>query len=411
MSAAATATAPGGSAATAPPIRRDRMTQSWVLAASVSALGDAALSIAVVWTCVRLFSPTTAGLVVAVETVPQAAFTLLGGVLADRFDTRRIMLTGEVLRALTAGVFGALWWGGYRSLPVLLALALLFGTIAGISDPARSTLVRQLVGDADLAVVAGWQQIGSRLAILAGSPVGAVVVSVTGLASAMALDALTFVATAAVLWRVVRPRRSLRATRTSWRAALPALRRYLAADPRARTLLIGICALNVFVAPVTGVGVALRVHSSRWPSTWLGAADATFAVCAIVGSVLAMRHRRGRAAVRGFAALVAQGAALAVVGVDSQAVLLLAMAAVGVTAGLASVWIGSTFQRMVRGDQLGRVSSLSQLGDQLLVPAMTPAFGVLTGVAGLLPATASCGIAMAVMSALVGSRREIRLPV
>jgi hypothetical protein len=54
------------------------------------------------------------------------------------------------------------------------------------------------------------------------------------------------------------------------------------------------------------------------------------------------------------------------------------------------------------------VTSVSQLGDQAIVPIMLPLFGWLAGSAGLLPATVSCGAAMALLSVSVATRRTVR---
>ena len=56
--------------------------------------------------------------------------------------------------------------------------------------------------------------------------------------------------------------------------------------------MIGLTALNVFVAPVTGLGVALRVSGSGWGAHWLGIADACLAAGAIVGSLAASAGSR-----------------------------------------------------------------------------------------------------------------------
>ena len=84
------------------------------------------------------------------------------------------------------------------------------------------------------------------------------------------------------------------------------------------------------------------------------------------------------------------------------------MTLVGVTAGLASVWLSSAFQRTIAGTHLGRVTSVSQLGDQLALPVMLPVFGLLAARGGVLTATILCGAAMTALCAALGARRVIR---
>src|ERR1700709_438910 len=105
----------------------------------------------------------------------------------------------------------------------------------------------------------------------------------------MLVDAATFLAIAVVLMAVVRPRYRLpRATQDRWRDSFGDGMRYLRSHDTAKLFVVGLTALNVFVTPVTGLGVALRVSGSGWGAHWLGIADACLAAGAIVGSVVAI---------------------------------------------------------------------------------------------------------------------------
>ncbi|HEY9291642.1 MAG TPA: MFS transporter [Microlunatus sp.] len=392
-----------------PPVRRDKVAWAWVIFAAVSWFGDSVFSVALAWTAVRELSPGMAGLVVGVGTVPQALLMLFGGVIADRMDTRKIMIIGELFRA--AVLLGAAigWQAGLHTATLLIMVELLFGIAVGLSAPARSTLVRQLVRPADLIEVNGWIQIGSRLAVLGGAPVGAIVVATGGLTLAMLIDATTFLLIALVLILIIRIRYRLPRQRegTAWSNLKDGFG-HLARHRRQRSLTLGICALNVFITPVTAVGVSLRVSHSGWSATWVGVSQAALAIGAIVGSMIAIRWRGTHLARRGFWVLVLQGVGLAAVGVPLLPVLIGGMILIGLTAGLASVWISGGFQREISPDYLGRVSSLNRLGDLAITPMMTPLFGVVAGASSVLVATLACGAAMSMLCLFVATRREIR---
>ena len=71
-----------------------------------------------------------AGAVLGAGMFPQAALVLLGGVIADRWDPRRVLIAGEVARAVVL-VLGALaWQAGFDSAPTLFAIALAFGVVS-----------------------------------------------------------------------------------------------------------------------------------------------------------------------------------------------------------------------------------------------------------------------------------------
>ena len=151
--------------------------------------------------------------------------------------------------------------------------------------------------------------------------------------------------------------------------------------------MIGLTALNVFVSPVVALGLALRVEGSAWGPHWLGICDAALAAGAILGSLAAIRWQPTYAAGNAFRILVVQGVALAVVGVPFIPVVLAAMFTVGVTAGMASVWLSGAFLKAIDPAYTGRVSSVTALGDMTLMPLSMPLLGALAGATSVLTST------------------------
>ena len=155
-----------------PPVRRDPMVLAWLAAVGVSWFGDYAWNVALAWTAVHTLSPVMAGVVLGAEMLPQALLVLLGGVLADRYDPRRLLVAGEVGQALVLVLGAAGWASGIRGAPILIAIAVAFGIASGLTLPAGMTLVRQIVAGRDLGTVQGWNQISSRTMKLLGAPPG-----------------------------------------------------------------------------------------------------------------------------------------------------------------------------------------------------------------------------------------------
>ena len=113
--------------------------------------------------------------------LPQAALVLVGGVIADRWDPRRVLIAGQVARAVVL-VLGALAWrAGYDGAPTLLAIALAFGVAAGLTIPSGMALIRQIVNPDDFGTVIGWNQVSGRVMRLLGAPVGGILVAWGGL--------------------------------------------------------------------------------------------------------------------------------------------------------------------------------------------------------------------------------------
>lgn len=392
-----------------PPVRRDPMVLTWLVAVAVSWFGDSVWAVALAWTAAHTLSPVVAGVVLGAEMLPQAALVLLGGVLADRLDPRRLLVGGQVARAIVL-VLGAIGWSaGLRGAPILVAIAICFGVASGLTIPAGNTLVRQLVAGDDLRTVMGWNQISGRVTRLLGAPAGGVLVAWGGPVAAMLVDAATFVVIAVVLALVVRPRFRLpRTDHERWRDSFVDGMRYLGRHGTAKLFVVGLAALNVFVTPVVGLGVALRVSGSGWGPHWLGIADACLAAGAILGSVAAIRWKPTYGAAAAFRMLVLQGVAIAGVGLGWRPTLVVAMAVLGFTAGAASVWLSAAFIRVIDPAHLGRVSSVSSLGDMTLMPLSVPALGAVAGATDVLTATALFGLSMSALCLWFATRRGIR---
>jgi MFS family permease len=382
---------------------------TWLAAVGLSWFGDYAWTVALAWTAAYTLSPVVAGVVLGAEMLPQALLVLVGGVLADRHDPRRLLVAGQLGQAGVL-VLGALAWSsGHHGAPVLLAMALCFGVASGLTMPAGHTLVRSVVSAADLGTVQGWNQISSRAMKLLGAPVGGVLVAWGGPTVVMLVDAATFVTIAAVLTLVVRPRFLVpRADHERWRDSFTDGMRYLRGHETAKLFVVGLTALNVFVTPVTGLGVALRVSGSGWGAHWLGIADASLAAGAILGSLTAIRWQPAYGAAAGFRLLVVQGLAIAAVGIGWRPALVVAMAVLGSTAGAASVWLSAAFVRAIDASHLGRVSSVTSLGDMTLMPLSVPALGAVVRATDVLTATLLFGLAMSALCLWFATRRPIR---
>ena len=404
-----TATTPELLGAPPPPVRKDPVVLAWLAAVGLSWFGDFAWAVALAWTAAHTLSPVLAGVVLGAEMLPQALLVLVGGVLADRYDPRGLLVRGQLGQAAVLVLGAVAWSSGLRGAPVLLAIATAFGIASGLTLPSGMTLVRQIVANDDLGTVQGWNQISSRAMKLTGAPVGGVLVAWGGPVAVMLVDAGTFVVIAVVLLLVVRPRFRLpRAAHVPWRDSLAEGFHYLRGHDTAKLFVIGLTALNVFVTPVTGLGVALRVSGSGWGAHWLGVADACLAAGAIAGSIVGIRWQPTYGAAAGFRMLVLQGLAIAAVGLGGRPTLVVSMSVLGFTAGAASVWLSAAYIRAIDASHLGRVTSVTSLGDMTLIPLSVPALGAVVRASNVLVATLLFGIAMSVLCLWFATRRAIR---
>ena len=368
----------------APPFRDDRLFQAWAVVSGVSQAGDAAWFVAFAWTAATVADPATAGLVLGAGTIPRAVTALYGGTLADRYDARRVVVLANAGRiaALVCGAVAATAFG--ITVPLLLAVAVSFGVLDALHNPAAMTLPRQLVRTGDLPSAAGLMQVAGRLARFAGAPLGGVLVAVGGLRLVMVVDAVTFALVAVFVGLALKPRYPRTLTSSgSVRRDLAAAGAYLRATPYVRALVVSLSGLNLFVGPALAVGVTVHVHRSGWGAATVGIADALVGVGAALGAVVAIRFRSSQPARTGLLILLGQAAAIAVLGVAGRPVLFAATTVVGVTAGLASTQLSGAFQQLVDPAYLGRMGAVTSLGDDVLMPVAMVGFGALVGGVGL----------------------------
>ncbi|WP_051246716.1 MFS transporter [Nocardioides halotolerans] len=381
-------------AAEAPPFGRDRLFQAWAVVSGLSLAGDSAWFVAFAWTAATVADPATAGLVLGAGTIPRALTSLYGGTLADRHDARRVVMLANAGRIVVLSLGAVLATTLGISVGLLLGIAILFGVLDALHNPAASTLPRVLLRSDDLPNGAGLMQVAGRLARFGGAPLGGVLVAVGGLELVMAVDAVTFCVVAVFVGRWLRPRypRELSST-GSFRRDLAAVATYLREAPPVRAFVVSLSGLNLFVSPALAVGVTIHVHRSGWGSATVGVADALVGVGAAVGALFAIRFRSTQPARTGLVMLLGQALAIGVIGVAGRPVLLGACAVIGITAGLASTQLSGAFQQLVDPAYLGRLGAVMSLGDDVLMPVALVGFGALV---------AGAGLALACLAACVG---------
>jgi MFS family permease len=393
---------------TVSPLRRDLRVWAWVGAATVSRIGDVAWFIGLAWTAAHVAGPAGAGLVMGVGSVPRAAVLLLGGALADRWDARRSMVVANLARVGVLLAAAAFIEANGSSLALLAGVAVVFGLVDALYDPASGTMPRQLVQPDDLAAVAAMFQLGSRLAVLIGAPLGGVAVAAGGLPAVMLIDAGSFAAIAVVLATLLQPRFPReRSAGRSVRADLADGFGYLRRTANVRTLVTALSGLNLFVGPVTAVGLALRTKGEGWGAGNLGLFEACIGAGAAIGAVMAIRWRPSGPARVGLLLLAGQAAACAAVGLAPYAGVIIAMLVVGVTAGLASAFLSGAFQRTVHPTYLGRTGSMVSLADDALMPLAMTGFGALAAVTSVATACITAGGGFAALVLWSASRPGI----
>lgn len=168
---------------------------------SVSQFGDGVYLVAIAWQVYDLSNAPTALSVVGVAwTLPMVMFLLVGGVLGDRFDRRRLMIWGDLLRAAAIGAIAVLAFADVLQLWHLIVLVGLYGTGEAIFAPNFQAVIPDVVPQPLIVQANSVQQLAEPIGYrFIGPAVGGVLVAGLGTGTAFALDAATFGVSAACI--------------------------------------------------------------------------------------------------------------------------------------------------------------------------------------------------------------------
>jgi MFS family permease len=197
---------------------------------TVSLIGDAAFLTALGWRTFTLAGSTRFGIVLVCQSTALLATLLVGGALADRYERRTLMIVSDVWRFGAVAALAAADATGHLSFGLLLALATLNGLGDGFFYPAVGGIVPLVVEPPSLPSANSLMGVARWGSLLVGPSLAAFVYGAAGSAWVFALDALSFLLSAALIARA-RPRRIDAPTGEGTLGEIRAGARYVAGVP------------------------------------------------------------------------------------------------------------------------------------------------------------------------------------
>jgi MFS family permease len=325
---------------------------------------------------------TDLGIVLAANIVPMIAFLLGGGVIADRFGRRPVMLTADAARCTAQGTLAAALFAGRPHLWLFVTIALIVGTGNAFFMPALSGLTVQIaprdqLGNAN--ALFGMAQPGAQVA---GPALAGILISAFSPAAVIAVDAASYAVSAVALSLLRFPARD--------HAPAPSLLRQLAegwAEFTSRTWLwAGIVQFALFNlitwGPYLVLGPVLARQYLGGARAW-GAVMACYGFGAILGGLLALGRKPRRPML--FATVMTLGYPLPPLALALHAPVAVVAAAAGV-AGLGSA-LGNAIEATVTQQQvpeaaLARVGAFAMVGAFAFGPIAFAAAGPVAAAVG-----------------------------
>ena len=166
----------------------------------LSLTGTQMQHVAVVWQ-LYLFtrSPLSLGLLGLFRIAPVVLFALGGGVIADAFDRRRLMLISQTVLALVSLAFAVSTYFGWANAYSIYGLTFLAGAAVAVDSPTRQALVPQLVPRDHLANALSLNALAWQLGNIIGPPIAGWMLATVGIAPIYVIDSASFLAVIAAL--------------------------------------------------------------------------------------------------------------------------------------------------------------------------------------------------------------------
>jgi predicted MFS family arabinose efflux permease len=385
-------------------------------ARTFSTLGDIIASIAVVFAVLDIMGGGSleVGIVLSAELFGLLAFVLVGGVFADRCSPLRSMIASDAVSFVAQSIIAALLATGTMTIAIFSVLLFLKGSASAFFAPASRALLPRIVDSAALQRANASVATSSSIAVVLGPIVAGVVVVSCGAAAAIALDALTFALSAALLSRMGIAGHVVTGRSGPGTGMLLELRDGLR-EVTGRRWLFG----SIVVASTTALLaagplltimpiVADRAYGGAAGYAWLLSA---LGVGAVLGGLIARSLQVRRPLLVGHVMLLPFAAApVALIFSPPIIVVAAAFGLVGVSQIMSGTLWNTALCRAVPPNTLGRVSAWDGLGSFALRPLGQALGGAMAGILGLIPVLWISAAVFVVLPLALLTLADIRAP-
>ena len=350
-------------------VLRERDFRNLFFGQAASMLGDGIVIVALALYVSEIGTPTDVGIVLAAATFPLVVFLLLGGVWADRLPRHKLIIATDLVRFGLHALLATLIFTDAIEIWHLVVIEALFGTAEAFFRPAFTGLVPQTVPEELIQEARAATSTVQTIAEFAGPALATALVLGAGAGWAFALDAATFLVSAAFLARV-RPRE--RGTAPVRRRLLDELREGYA-EVRTRAWIwvtIAVFALAVMLAfaPWTTLGPTIA-EEEYGDAAAFGVLAAAFGAGTMLGALIGFRWRPLHPMRAAFLCVLPWPPVTAAFGFGVPLELLLPLFALtGTGIALFGVWWDTALAERVPPHTLSRVSAYDWMGSLALLP-------------------------------------------
>jgi MFS family permease len=176
-------------------LRKHRNYRLFFMGQIVSLAGTWMQNIALAWFVVELtHSPLAIGALAFCRFLPFMVFGLYAGVIADRFDNRKLVMATQAAQMVVSIALTALVYSGWENIPATYALAFIGGAALVLDAPGRQSLTFQMVGRDELPNAIALNTGLFNGARIIGPAIAGVIIAAAGVGICFAINSVTFLA-------------------------------------------------------------------------------------------------------------------------------------------------------------------------------------------------------------------------
>jgi MFS family permease len=236
-------------------------------------------------------SPAEVGVTTLLQFAPTVLIGPVGGLAADRYPIRRLLLCTNAGMALCSGVLAAITLAHRVQVWHVWVIALALGTVSAVDMPARQSFVNDLVGTARLRNAISLNSATLQVGALIGPAISGLLISAVGAGASFAINTLCYAGPMVALLRMHAGELTSRPPRQPEpepvRAQLRQGLSYSVRHPEILwpTVLVGAFGMTISSLPVTNATLARLVFHAG--STGYGVLSSCAAVGAVLGALRA----------------------------------------------------------------------------------------------------------------------------
>lgn len=392
------------------PLRQGQFALLWT-GQTISRLGDFVYGTVLTWTVYAISgSSAAAGTVLTAFSIPQLILLLAGGVVGDRLPRRSVLLVADTVSGISVGAVALLALMGHLTIPALIVLSAVLGTVSAFFLPAYVPIIPEIVPQDRLQAANALGAVTLSTTAIAGPSLGALLYTVGRSALAFGFDTLTFVVAAITSFALRVPNRPVALQKSVWAD----LKEGWAYMRRTTWLWLSITFASLYHVVSGSPFVVLLPAVLRHLHLGIVYLGITFTISGVAGvlSNVVLAHlpqirRRGIVLYAGWSLL---GLSSLLAGI-APSYPFIALGAVLMGIGFASETIWMTLvQERVPADYMSRVTSLDMLGSFALRPIGLAGAGLLAAAVGARPVLivgGSIGFAVFVLGAMIPAIRRL----